>query len=84
MGYTDSQSLLIWEHDFESNALCRTDLPATIPFLLKSSRLLSAKNTSASSSSRMQPHLLASAKLVCKAASTSLGFDPRSPGLQLS
>ena len=55
------------------------DLPATNPFLLKSSRRLSAKKTSASSRRRIQSHLLASAKFVCNADSTSLALDPKSP-----
>lgn len=54
-------------------------LPATNPFLLKSSFVRSARNTSASSSKRMQSHLLASEKFFSRAVSTSVAVVPRSP-----
>lgn len=60
-------------------AIATRDLPATSPFRLKSSLFLCAKKTSASSSRRMQSHLLAKVKLVSRAFSTSFAVDPRSP-----
>lgn len=54
--------------------------PATSPFRLKSSFVLSARKTSASSSRRMQSHLFAKAKFVSSAFSTSDAVSPRSPG----
>lgn len=55
------------------------DIPATIPLREKSSLVLAARNTSASSSNRIQPHLLAKAKLVSRVFSTSLAVVPKSP-----
>lgn len=53
--------------------------PATSPFRLKSSFVLSARKTSASSRRRIQPHRFAMLKLISNALSTSLAVVPRSP-----
>jgi len=60
-------------------ALGGQNSPATRPFREKSLVVRLAKNTSASSMSRMHPHLLARAKFVSREDSTSLAVVPRSP-----
>lgn len=54
-------------------------LPETKPFLARSCGVREARNTSASSNSKMQPHRLANAKCRSRAASTSFDCVPRSP-----
>ena len=55
------------------------NIPATKLFLTKSSRVLSPKNTSASSMSKIESHRLARVKFSSSASSTSRAVDPRSP-----
>jgi len=58
------------------------DRPDTKPFRMKSCGVRAARKTSASSRRRMHPHLLASAKCVSRADSTSLAVVPRSPRIR--
>jgi hypothetical protein len=55
------------------------NIPETSPLRMKSCFDLAARNTSASSSNKTQPHRLASVKCVSRAASTSEAVVPRSP-----